>query len=565
MAKRRRLRVIPLGGVGEIGKNSTLVEYGRDLVLLDAGVKFPEEEQRGVDLVIPDYTYLRERRDQLRGILLTHGHEDHIGAMPYLLPQLVDEQRPAIPVYGTDLALGFVEARLRERRALQYADCCPVQPGRRYPLSQHVEAEFVPVSHSIPGSMAVVLHTPGGVLIDTGDFKFDPTPVSGPPTDEARLRALGDAGVLVLLSDTTRVEVPGRTPSEQVVRQAVARIVAEAPGRVIITTFASNITRLQHAIDTAVQHGRKVAVVGRSMESNLGVALELGYLRVPEGTLATVDEAAKLRPKRALLITTGSQGEPSSALSRIAAGEHRTIRLLQGDTVILAASPIPGNEATVARTIDNLFRRGARVVYNALVREIHVSGHGAREELRQMLELTRPQCVLPVHGEYRHLLLYQQLAAEVGIPAARVPIAEVGDIVEFSQEGDGVPRKVGQVPSGSVLIDGLTIGNVTDVVLRDRRHLSEDGVIFAGLVVDRETGELLSGPEIVARGFVQPDGADGLLEGAAAEVRRSLRRRARQGPVEYGFLVERTAQILGGYIYRHTHQRPMILPVVTEV
>ena len=562
MAKRRRLRAIPLGGVGEIGKNSTLIEYGRDLLLIDAGVMFPEEEQRGVDLVIPDYTYLRERREQLRAILLTHAHEDHIGAMAYLLPQLVDERRPAIPVYGSDLALGFVEARLRERRALQYADCCPVQPGKRYPVSQSVDAEFVPVSHSIPGSMAVVLHTPAGVLINTGDFKFDPTPVSGPQTDVRRLRQLGDAGVLALLSDTTRVEVPGRTPSEQVVRQAVARIVAEAPGRVVITTFASNITRLQHAIATAAEHGRKVAVVGRSMEANLGVALELGYLKAPAGTLVEIEQANKLPPKRVLLITTGSQGEPSSALSRIAAGEHRSIRLLPGDTVILAASPIPGNEETVARTIDNLFRRGARVVYNTLVPEIHVSGHGAREELRRMLELTRPRYAVPVHGEYRHLLLYQQLAAEVGIPAERAPIVEIGEIVEF---GPDSVRKVGQAPSGSVLIDGLTVGNVTNVVLRDRQHLSEDGVIFASLVVDRETGRLLSGPEIVARGFVQPDGVDGLLEGAAAEVRRALRRRARPGAPETGYLVERTAQVLGGYIYRHTHQRPMILPVVTEV
>jgi ribonuclease J len=561
VAKRKRIRVIPLGGVGEIGKNSNLIEYGNNLILIDAGVKFPEEEQRGVDLVIPDYTYLKEHREQLRGILITHGHEDHIGGLPYLLPQLMAQGGKAIPIYGTDLALGFIEAKLRERRALDGADFCPVEPGKRYPITQQIDAEFVPVSHSIPGSMAVVLHTPEGKVIATGDFKFDPTPISGPPSDEERLRQLGDEGVLVLISDTTRVEVPGRTPSEQVVKETLERIVTEAPGRVIITTFASNITRLQHAITTAHANGRKVAAVGRSMENNTRVAIDLGYLKVPHGTIVTVEEAAKLPARQVLLIMTGSQGEPTAALSRVAAGEHRSLRLHPGDTVVLASSPIPGNEETVARTIDNLFRGGANVIYNTLVPTIHVSGHGARDELRHMLDLTRPKYALPVHGEFRHLLLYQKMAVEWGLPLKNVPIAEIGDLWQFDEQA---ARKLGTVPSGSVLIDGLTVGNVTNVVLRDRAHLSEDGVIFASLVIDRDTGQLLNGPEIVARGFVHNE-ADGLLDGAADEVRRALRRGDRRGRAEYGRLVERTAQVLGGYIYRNTHQRPMILPVVTEV
>ncbi|MGN6814283.1 MAG: ribonuclease J, partial [Thermomicrobiales bacterium] len=541
--------------------NSTLIEYGHNLILIDAGVKFPEEEQRGVDLVIPDYTYLKQHRDQLRGLLITHGHEDHIGALPYLLPQLAAGNE-TVPIYGSDLALGFVEAKLREHHVLQLADFCRIEPHKRYPLAQQVDAEFVPVSHSIPGSMAVVLHTPDGKLVATGDFKFDPTPISGPRTDEQRLRQLGDEGVLVLLSDTTRIEVPGRTPSEQVVRETVQKIVTEAPGRVIITTFASNITRLQHAITTAHAHGRKVAVVGRSMDNNTGVAIELGYLKVPPGTLVSVEEAQKLPPKKVLLITTGSQGEPSSALSRIAAGEHRSIRLLPGDTVILAASPIPGNEETVARTIDNLFRGGANVIYNTLVPTIHVSGHGAHDELRQMLDLIRPKYAVPVHGEYRHLLLYQKMAVEWGLPAERVPIPAIGDIWQFEPNGTAA-RKLGEVPSGSVLIDGLSIGRVSDVVLRDRQHLSEDGVLFVSLVIERDTGRLLSGPEIVARGFVGAD--DDRLAEASSEVRRALRRGASRGPAEYGRIVERTAQVLGGYIYRNTRQRPMILPVVTEM
>ncbi len=557
----RPVRVIPLGGVGEVGKNATAVEYGNDIVLVDAGVKFPVEEERGIDLVIPDVSYLRERLNRLRGILLTHGHEDHIGGLPYLLPQLATPDRP-LPLYGSALTLGLVRPKLLERRALDYADLRVVGPGERTRLGQRMEFEFIPVAHSIPGSYMVALSTPAGVIIITGDYKLDPTPIEGPTTDLARLRALGDAGVLALLSDCVRVERPGRTPTEQLVTATIERLIVQAPGRVILTSFASNIPRLTCALRIAHQQGRSTAVVGRSMEQNLQVALELGMLDIPGDVLVTPEQANSLPPEQVLLLTTGSQGEPTSALARIAAGTHPRIHLRQGDTVILSATPVPGNDETVARTIDNLFRRGAHVIYNAMEPYVHVSGHASREELRETLTTVRPRYIAPVHGEYRHQVLYTAMAAEEGYGPDRMVIPELGDVLEFGAEG---ARRKGHVPAGSVLVDGLTVGNVSREVLRDREHLAGDGVLVATLVVDRETGELLADPVIVARGVVQfEDPLDGDL---LAEARRRLTRAVRRGhgQIEYGELVERTKETLGTYVWQRLHLRPLIVPVITQL
>jgi ribonuclease J len=555
------VRIIPLGGVGEVGKNATIIEYGNELVLVDAGVKFPEEEQHGIDLILPDITYLHEQARRLRGILLTHGHEDHIGALPYLLPQLARPEAP-VPLYGSPLTLGFVRAKLQERRALDYARFEVIAPGQRYRLGRYLEAEFLPVAHSIPGSFMVVLHTPAGVVIVTGDFKLDPTPVSGPPTDLARLRALGEAGVLALLSDCVRIEQPGRTPTEQLVIAAIDRWITQAAGRVILTTFASNTPRLEFALNAAHRSGRHAAIIGRSMEQSLQVALELGYLSIPSDLLMSAEAINRLPPEQVLLLTTGSQGEPTSALARIAAGTHPSIRLLRGDTVILSATPIPGNDETVARTIDNLFQRGATVIYSALEPHIHVSGHASREELREVLETVRPRFAIPVHGEYRHQALYGLMAAEAGYRPEQIVLPRLGEVLEIGREG---VRRKGQVRSGAVLVDGLTVGRISRDVLRDRAHLAGDGVIVATLIVDRETGELLAQPEVVARGVVQMEerrDGDWLAE-ATNHLRRALRRG--QGQVEYGELVSRTKEALDTFIWNRLHLRPLILPVVTTL
>lgn len=549
-----------MGGVGEVGKNSTLIEFGGDMVIVDAGVKFPEAELHGVDLVVCDYAYIGERLDSLLGILFTHGHEDHIGGLPYLLMQL-DSHVP-IPIYGTPLTLGLISVKLKEHgmlgRVIQYS----IGEGMYTQLGPF-EIEPIAVNHSIPDAVGLVIRTPAGVLFHTGDFKFDPTPVEGQTTNNERLRVLGSEGVLVLLSDCVRVEQPGWTASEAGVREELERLIDKAPGRVLVTTFASNIGRLREVVRSAHKLGRKTAIVGRSMEQNLKVASELGFMNIPEGSLVELREINSLPPNKVVLLSTGSQGEPTSVLSRIARGDHPLVKIQDDDTVIFSASPVPGNEESVARSIDNLFRRGARVVYQAIDPSVHCSGHASQEELRHLLDLVHPRYLVPLHGEHRMLWLYRELAVESGIPRENVFLTEIGDVVGFGEDG---ARREDPIASGSVLVDGLTIGEVTNVVLRDRRRLAADGVLFVSVTLDRETGELLSGPDFVSRGFLRVDSTEneGLFEEARARVTAALAGDERRQP-DVGYLVGKVRDTLNSFVYERTRRRPMILPVITEV
>ncbi len=561
MADQRRIRVSPLGGVGEVGKNSTLIEFGEDTIIVDAGVKFPEAELHGVDLVVPDYGYVADHLDNLLGIVFTHGHEDHIGGLPYLIMQL-DPHDP-IAIYGTSLTLGLITVKLKEHGMLGRVIQHPLREGERAQLGPF-EIEPIAVNHSIPDAVGLIIRTEVGTVFHTGDFKFDPTPVEGKTTDTQRLRQLGEEGVLVLLSDCVRVEQQGWTASESGVREALEQLIAGAPGRVLVTTFASNIGRLREVIKSAHKLGRKTAVVGRSMEENLKVARVLGFLNVPEGSIVDLREINDVPPDKVVLLSTGSQGEPTSVLSRIARGDHPLVRIQPGDTVIFSASPVPGNEESVARAIDNLFRRGARVVYQMIDPRIHVSGHASREELKHLIELVRPKYLLPLHGEHRMLWLFRELAVECGMRREDVFLTEVGDVVAF---GEDDAQREEPIPSGSMLVDGLTIGEVTNVVLRDRRRLAADGVLFVSVTLDRETGELLSGPDFVSRGFInlQADGDDdGLYEEAKERVESALSSVDLHKP-DVGYLVGKVRDTLNSFVYEKTRRRPMILPVVTEV
>ena len=560
MANETRIRISPLGGVGEVGKNSTLIEFGEDMIVVDAGVKFPEAELHGVDLVVCDYGYVGERLDNLLGIVFTHGHEDHIGGLPYLIMQL-DPHDP-IPIYGTPLTLGLISVKLKEHgmlgRVIQYA-IGEGLPARLGPFA----IEPIAVNHSIPDAVGLVIRTPAGTLFHTGDFKFDPTPVEGRTTDNEKLRRLGDEGVLVLLSDCVRVEQGGWTASEAGVREALEQLIEAAPGRVLVTTFASNIGRLREVVRSAHKLGRKTAIVGRSMEENLRVARELGFMDIPEGSLVEIRETKDMPANKVVLLSTGSQGEPSSVLSRIARGDHPLVKIQVNDTVIFSASPVPGNEESVARSIDNLFRRGARVIYQMIDPRVHVSGHASREELKHLLDLVRPRYLVPLHGEHRMLWLFRELAVESGMPRENVFLTEIGNVVTFGNDGAGRDEPI---PSGSMLVDGLTIGEVTNVVLRDRRRLAADGVLFVSVTLDRETGELLSGPDFVSRGFLQIDSndTDGLFEEAKERVTAALGGDESRAP-DVGYLVGKLRDTLNSFVYERTRRRPMILPVVTEV
>ena len=555
---RHPLRLVPLGGLGEIGKNMMAVEYGEDIVIIDAGLMFPDEEMLGVDLVIPDTTYLNDKLDRIRGIFITHGHEDHIGALPYVLPRL---NFP--PVYSLQLTLGLIGVKLREHRLLDLATLTLVDPAASVKAGQFT-VSFVRVNHSIPDAMAIVLRTPAGILVHTGDYKFDYTPVDQPPADITGLARLGEEGVLVLCGDSTRVESPGFTPSERVLNSTFDEVFTHAKGRILIATFASLISRVQQVVNTAEKHGRKVALVGRSMVNNAQMAIELGYLRVPAGMLIRAEDIGHVPANELAIICTGSQGEPTSALTRIANSDHRLVQIQRGDTVVLSSTPIVGNERAVSHNIDNLIKLGAEVLYQGRL-QVHVSGHGSREEVKLMLALLRPRFVVPVHGEYRMLADHAKLAVEMGVAPENVVIGEDGDVIEVSPD-TGISI-VDHVPCGNVYVDGLGVGDIGQVVLRDRRLLSSDGVIVVVVTVDADTGELAAGPDIISRGFVYERESEGILEGARAVVERAITRHTQQRGhvVDWNFIKNKIRDSVSEYVYQQIKRRPMILPVVVEV
>ncbi len=545
------LRIIPLGGLGEIGRNMMLLEYGDDLIIVDVGLMFPDAEHLGVDLIIPDFTYLQKRAHKLRGAFLTHGHEDHVGALPYLLRDF------SVPVYGTRLTQGLVQVKLKEHK-LPTEPLREVQPGDTITAGAF-EVEFFSVAHSIPDACGLIIHTPLGTVVHTGDFKIDHTPVMQNQTDLTRLGQIGAGGCLLLLADSTYAEVEGHTPSEQLVGDALRTIMVNAEGRVIIATFASLIARAQQVIDAAVFTNRKVFVTGRSMINNVAMARQLGYLYVPPDTIVGVDEMQRLPPSQLAILTTGSQGEPTSALTRMAKGTHRHITIAEGDTVVLSATAIPGNEMAVARNVDNLFRKGAHVLYNR-VENVHVRGHASRDELKIIHSILQPEYFVPVHGEYRHLVTHAQLAESVGVPEGNAFVLTDGDVLEIDEDE---ARLANRVPAGYVYIDGLGIGDIDDSVLRDRAHLGGDGVVVVIVTFDAQTGRRVRPVEVSSRGFVDAAEQADLLNRAARVAEKALEGREHATPSREVDTSLRDA--LSKFLYDETRRRPMVLPITVGV
>jgi len=550
----RSVRIIPLGGLGEIGLNMMAVESAGDLLVIDAGLMFPDEEMPGIDLVIPDMGYLFTHREKVRAVLLTHGHEDHTGALPYLLNEL------KIPVYGTPLSLGLASEKLKEADLLPQADLRPVRPRDRVQLGAF-DVQFLRVSHSVPDGVALAIGTPAGMIVHTGDFKFDQSPVDAQLTDYRKLSELGDAGVLALLSDSTNAGRDGFTPSERAVGKVFEEIFRSADGRVIVACFASNIHRIQQVLDVADALGKQVAVSGKSMVANTRIAAELGYLRVPQGTLVGMEELQRLPAAQGVIVTTGSQGEPLSAIARMATGEHKQIQVAPGDTVIFSARVIPGNEKSIARTINRLYRQGARVITEE-VAGVHVSGHASREELKLMLNLTRPTFFVPIHGECRHLHLHANLASAIGVPESRIFLLDDGDILEFTDDSG---RVVGKAPAGRVFVDGKGIVDVGDKVLRDRQHLAQDGIVVVVMGVDRHRGKVVAGPQILSRGFVYEQDSETLLSEMKAVVSSVLERATEEELADHALIQQQIRSALKKFLQKGMERRPVIEPVIMEV
>jgi len=548
------LRIVPLGGCGEIGRNMTVIETNDDLVVVDCGLMFPDEEMFGVDIVINDFTYLRERQDKFRALLVTHGHEDHIGGIPYLLREF-----PKMPVIGTPLSLALIRAKLKEHKPGEW-DAREVEPGDRVRFGG-IETQFIHINHSLAGACSLAIRTPLGIVFHTGDFKFDQTPIDGDPADFASIAKVGDEGVLVMLPDSTNAERPGHTLSERIVGEAFSNIFARAKGRLIVTSFASNVPRIQQVVDQSKRYGRKVAFLGRSLQNVVQFARQLGYLDIPEGLVIRLEEVDDHPPHEVCVMTTGSQGEPMSALTRLSVRDHKHFKIVPGDTVVISATPIPGNEKAVSRTINNLYRLGANVIHGS-TGNAHVSGHASQEELLLMLNLVRPKYFIPVHGEYRMLVMHGRLAQQTGVAGDNVFTAENGDVLEFTGEG---AEKVGRTYGGNVMVDGSGVGDVGEAVLRDRKHLAGDGIMMVVVTVDAEEARVVAGPDVISRGvFYLPESGE-LVDELKAKLSAILAACSVEGIRDIGNVKEHIRSGLSKAVFEKSRRRPIVIPVVMEV
>ncbi len=555
MSKNKKLKIIPIGGLDEIGKNLTAFEYSNEIIIVDCGMAFPDDDMPGVDMVINDISYLAKNRQKIKGVFLTHGHEDHIGGLPYFLKEI------NVPVYGTKLTLGLVEHKLKEHNILSAVKLVRVRTGNTVTVTNNFSVEFITTNHSIADSVALAIKTPAGTVVHMGDFKIDSTPIVGDVIDLARLGELGKEGVLALMSDSTNVERPGYAMSERTVGHKFENIFQNCDKRIIVATFASNVHRVQQIIDAAAKNRRKVAISGRSMENIVEISILLGYMKVPEGVLINLDNINKYRPNQVVIITTGSQGEPMSALTRMAFSDHRKVEVTKDDLIVISASPIPGNEKAVSNVINELFKIGAEVIYKSLM-DVHVSGHACQEELKLIMSLVKPKYFIPVHGEHRHLVLHKRLAEDMGIPPENSFVLTNGSVLELDYSSAKV---TGNIQAGQVLVDGLGVGDVGNIVLRDRKHLAQDGLIIIVTTIDHQKREMASRPDVISRGFVYVREAEQLIEEIKAVSADAVEECLSRRNVDWAMMKNNIKSSVARYIYDKTKRNPMILPIIEEV